>query len=155
MYRMLLIVLMSFVMLVGCGTGETESGETSEVSENNGEPTENNGEETVSGEEFVLQLGHNAPENSGVGLGASTLKELVEEKTDGRVVIEIFPNAELGDEVSMVQNMGAGINDMVVTGDGIFGTFWPEFEGLLLPFLIEDSNHMDQVYQGEIGQEMS
>lgn len=136
------LLVIAFI-LAACNSSEDASTEAEANNENE------------SDEQVTLQLGHNAPVDSAVGIGASTLKEKVEEKTDGKITIEIFPNAELGDEVSMIENMGLGVQEMVLTGDGIFGTFFPEYEGLLLPFLIKDSEHMDKVYNGEIGQEMS
>ncbi|WP_051533910.1 TRAP transporter substrate-binding protein [Desulfitibacter alkalitolerans] len=111
-------------------------------------------QQTDLGPTYNLKLGHNVTPGSAVDEGAKKFKEIVEAKTDGRITVEVFPSAQLGSEIDMVKNMGMGVIDIVIPGDGALGTYAPKFQGLVLPFLFDSIEHMDKVYAGEIGKEL-
>ena len=104
--------------------------------------------------EYTLKLGHNVTPGSDVDMGAQKFKELVEKKTNGQVKINVFPAAQLGSELDMVKNMGMGAIDIVIPGDGIFGSYAPKFQALVVPFVFSSVEHMDKVYKGEIGKQL-
>lgn len=140
------IALLLVILSVGCGGQEAaNSADTSASSAN---------KKGDAGKVYELKLGHNVTVDSEVDKGAKKFKELVEAKTNGRVKVTVFPSAQLGSEIDMVKNMGMGAIDIVIPGDGAFGTYLPEYQGLVLPFLIGSLDHMDRVYNGEIGAEI-
>lgn len=102
-----------------------------------------------------LKVGYIVSVDSEVDKGAKKFKELLEASTDGKVQVNLFPNAQLGGEVDMLKSLKNGVIDMVIAGDGILAPFLPEYQGLVLPFLIKDYDHMDRVYGGEIGNEIN
>ncbi|MDN4609177.1 TRAP transporter substrate-binding protein [Sporosarcina highlanderae] len=120
-----------------------------------GEPSNNNASADSVGNIYKLKLGHNVTVNSEVDKGAKKFKELVEEKTGGKVTVEVFPSAQLGSEIDMVENTGLGAIDIVIPGDGAFGSYIPKYQGLVLPFLFDNIEHMDRVYKSEIGDEIN
>ncbi|MDN5844503.1 MAG: TRAP transporter substrate-binding protein [Alcaligenaceae bacterium] len=102
-----------------------------------------------------LKIGYIVSVDSEVDKGAKKFKELLESSTGGAVQVNLFPNAQLGGEVDMLKSLKSGVVDVVIAGDGILAPFLSEYQGLVLPFLIKDYDHMDRVYNGEIGQEIN
>jgi len=62
-------------------------------------------------------------------------KEYVEEATDGAIAVKIYPNSELGDELSMLEQARSGNLDVVVVGGGNLASLVPELQLLSVPYL--------------------
>jgi TRAP-type C4-dicarboxylate transport system substrate-binding protein len=45
----------------------------------------------------ILKYGHNTKENQPTGRAALLFAELVQKKTNGEVVVQVFPNNQLGE----------------------------------------------------------
>lgn len=103
--------------------------------------------------ELILRYADNQPEDYPTTTAARYFAELVEEATEGRVCIRVFANGELGDEISIFEQVQFGGIDFARTSSGILGEFSPEAEILQLPYLFTDSEHMWRVLDGEIGDE--
>ena len=101
--------------------------------------------------EFTLKLGHLANTEHTWHKGSLKFAELVEEKTGGRVVVQVFPNEQLGKEMEVIGNIQSGIVDMLITGESMMN--WAPLCGLIaVPYMIRDSAHMEKIVEGEIGQ---
>lgn len=101
-----------------------------------------------------LRLAHVVNEEDGFHIAAEKFKELVEERSDGKVTVSIHPNAELGDERELLENMQAGTVDMGVITNGPVANFVDEFAVFEMPFLFPDSDSAYEVLDGPIGQEV-
>ncbi len=102
----------------------------------------------------IIRAGHGAQAGHPTQFGLVKLAELVQERTNGAVVIEVYPDRQLGEEREMVEGLQLGTVDMVVTSTGPVGSFVPEFSVIDLPFLFESSEHAYAVFDGEIGQDL-
>lgn len=69
--------------------------------------------------------------------------ELVSQKTNGEVVVEVFPNSTLGSEREIAESIVAGSVDM--GPNGLITRFIPELQILELPYLYKDVDHMQRV----------
>ncbi|MBT2583370.1 TRAP transporter substrate-binding protein [Planococcus sp. ISL-109] len=107
-----------------------------------------------SGETFNLQAGHSLPEDHPYHLGFLEMAENVEERTDGRVTIEVFANSEIGAERELTEGMGLGTVDLVVSSTAPVTNFVPELEVLDVPFLFNDRESAVEILEGEIGDEL-
>ncbi len=86
----------------------------------------------------------------------SRFAELVYEKSDGRIKIEVFPAGQLGDEKTMYQSlqMGGGAIDMCRGNTNSLGDFGVKKLTLFgLPFIFRDREHLWNVLNSEIGKE--
>ena len=101
----------------------------------------------------VIKLGTTVNEQDSFQVAAVKFSELVKERTGGKYVIEIYPNASLGDERTMLEGMRMGTMDMGVITSGPFVNFVPDFGVLDMPFLFRDNAHVYAVLDGPIGQE--
>lgn len=102
----------------------------------------------------ILKLGHynSDTHSSNVALN-EYFKKTVEEKTQGRYEIRIYPNNQLGGEDQIVNGLRNGTIEMGITGlllqnvDPIFGVWeWP--------YLFKDNYQAQKVFQSPIAQQI-
>ncbi|WP_346796704.1 TRAP transporter substrate-binding protein [Halomonas sp. Bachu 37] len=105
-------------------------------------------------EPVTLRLAHVVNEQDGFHVAATKFEELVEARTDGKVDIEIYPNASLGDERTLLEGMQIGTVDMGVITNGPVANFVEEMAVFELPFLFPSPEAAYEVLDGEIGQEL-
>jgi tripartite ATP-independent transporter DctP family solute receptor len=71
--------------------------------------------------------------------------ELVEQKTGGKIKVELFHNASLGNEREAAEGVKLGSIDVAYSGLGGFGTYVREFGVLELPYLYESLDELKTV----------
>jgi tripartite ATP-independent transporter DctP family solute receptor len=102
----------------------------------------------------TLRLAHVVNEQDGFHLAAVKFKELVADRTEGAVNIDIYPNASLGDERTLLEGMQIGTVDMGVITNGPVANFVEEMSVFELPFLFSSPQAAYGVLDGPIGQEL-
>lgn len=114
----------------------------------------NGGGGSENGETYVIKLGHCDPEDPNDPFHATALafKEKVETLTDGRVQVVIYPNAQLGDERSVVEQVQNGTTEMTVVTSSASSNFQPLLKLLDFPFMFDSVEEARGVTGGEIGQ---
>lgn len=105
----------------------------------------------VSNAAQILRLGMGDPIDSDQGAMAKRFKTIVEQLTDGEVVIELFPNGALGTETEMLQNTRMGTLDMAIVGVGNAVPFVKELATLSMPYLVEDAYDAVIITTGALG----
>lgn len=141
-----LAVLMVF-SLAACG-GATEQPDGEQANEGNA----NGAQET--GEVITLKLGHQTPESTNYHQLSLKFKELVEEKSNGQVKIEIYPNRQLGTDRELLEAMQFGNLDLGVISSPPISGFAPEFMVLDLPFIFENWDHVESFIGSDIYREL-
>jgi tripartite ATP-independent transporter DctP family solute receptor len=106
----------------------------------------------VSAQEMTLRLADNQPEGYPTVVGAKEFARLVEERTDGRIKIEVYPGGILGDESSTIEQVQFGAIDFVRTSITPMANFEPAMNVLSLPYLYPSEEYMFQVLQSDIGE---
>ncbi|QNI04393.1 DctP family TRAP transporter solute-binding subunit [Halomonas sp. SH5A2] len=102
----------------------------------------------------TLRLAHVVNEQDGFHIAATKFEELVEARTNGKVDIEIYPNASLGDERTLLEGMQIGTVDMGVITNGPVANFVEEMAVFELPFLFPSPEAAYEALDGPIGQEL-
>lgn len=109
----------------------------------------------MGGDSITLKLAHTGSESHQYHIASEKFKELVEEKTDGTVEVEIHPNATLGSEGEAIEQVMEGTIQMTtVAADSSLANVMPEMNVFGLPYLFEDKEHVYSVLDGEIGDEL-
>ena len=103
----------------------------------------------------VIKMGHCHPPDSQFNLGAVKFAELVAQKTNGQVKIEVFHSNQLGDEPELSEGVRMGTVDMALFATGAVTKFESKFNVFDLPFLFRDYAHADKVLSGEVGKYLS
>ncbi|PFG11189.1 TRAP transporter substrate-binding protein [Marinobacter sp. LV10MA510-1] len=103
---------------------------------------------------ITLRLAHVVNEQDGFHIAAVKFQDLVAERTEGAVNIELYPNASLGDERTLLEGMQIGTVDMGVITNGPVANFVEEMAVFELPFLFPSPQAAYDVLDGPIGQEL-
>lgn len=104
--------------------------------------------------EYVLYAGHSLAADHPFELAMQELSKRVEERTDGRVVIESFPLSQLGAERELIEGLMLGSVDMMVSTSGPLINFVSDFGVLDLPFLFNNREAAVNILDGEIGEDL-
>lgn len=99
----------------------------------------------------TLRLGHHHAVGGSVDRAANRLAELVAERSGGALTIEVFPAAQLGQELEAFQLVDQGAIDMSVTSLGLMDQYYPPMAVTSLPFLITSWDLAETLFDGEFG----
>lgn len=105
------------------------------------------------GPELILRYADNQPAGYPTTEAAEYFAELVAERTDGKILIRVYCDGELGDENSVMEQVQFGGIDFSRVSVGTLAEVYPKVELLQLPYLYDDADHMWRVLDGEIGEE--
>lgn len=87
-------------------------------------------------------------------LGIIKMGELLDEWTDGRITIDVYPSKQLGEEKETIEQTQLGAIDIVRTSVGPVGEIVPELNVLSLPYVFRSEEHCYNVVDGDIGDEL-
>jgi len=82
------------------------------------------------------------------------LGKKLEQATDGRLAIQMYPSMQLGGEKEAIEQAQVGALAFARVSVGPMGTIVPELNVFNLPFMFRDDAHMGKVVDGEIGDEL-
>lgn len=152
MKRIISIVILVFMLstlLAGCSStveSQTETGTNTEQNASEQTTTE------VALEPVVLKFGMVAGNQSNEYLAAEKFAGLVNEKSEGAITVELFPNSQLGDDRAMIEQVGAGVLDMTLAETARLGIWVPRAELTGLSYMFDDFDHLKRVlYETEFG----
>ena len=97
---------------------------------------------------LTLRIGAGDPENSEMGVVGNTFKKFIEEKTNGKVKVECFYSASLGDETECLRNVQKGSLPIAIAGIANLVPFESRLGILTLPYLFDN---LDEVVKGTNG----
>lgn len=132
----LAIVAASALMLSACASGNGDANPTASSSDS---------PDAKPGSVVTLTVAHQLAEDTPFDNGFKKFAELVDEKTNGEVKVEIYPNAQLGNETEVFQSLEKGTVDLGVFAPGSIAEYYPGLTLLSMPFLIGDLDHRDKV----------
>ncbi len=97
------------------------------------------------GEEFSIRLSHVTTPETPKGMAADKFKEILEEKSEGRITVEVFPNSELyGDEDELQALQGGGV-DMIAPASSKLTDIAPQLFVLDLPFIVDSVDEVPEI----------
>jgi tripartite ATP-independent transporter DctP family solute receptor len=135
-YSMVLIFTMVIVTLTGCAQDSGGNNEVDEVGE----------------EVKVFRFGHVIHEGSSLHEGALRAAEIIEEKSNGKMKMEVYANSVLGGNREMLEMLQAGTLDAMSPALAFLAGFTDAAMLMDLPYLIINEKHGEMVLDGEIGQ---
>ncbi|GAA0486296.1 TRAP transporter substrate-binding protein [Salinibacillus aidingensis] len=129
------------------------SGNEKDASGSGNEGSAGEGSSSDSGETITWKMGHLSNEDHQWHKTAEKFAELVDEKTDGQLQIEIYPNEQLGSETEVLNGIEAGTVDMTISGETM-ANWAPEAALMAVPYAFKGQDHLQKVVEGEIGGEI-
>lgn len=129
---MFLVTGMAF-SLVACG-GANKSSDSASANKASASTDSGNGSQTV------VKYSVTYPATGTQAEGAQKLGELIEECSDGRMKMELYPSSQLGDKAATLEGLGNGTIEMTecaATDLSAFNDMWSVFS---LPYLWENGS---------------
>ncbi|KIL51919.1 TRAP transporter substrate-binding protein [Jeotgalibacillus soli] len=80
-------------------------------------------------------------------------KPIIEERTNGKYIVEIYPGNELGDESQFTNGVRMGTIEMAITGMGLQMAN-PKIGAVEWPYLFDDYEQANRILNGEVGEEI-
>ena len=102
----------------------------------------------------VLILGHNLPTSHPVHKAMLSMKDRLEEISDGALTMQIHPGSVLGAETECIEQLQFGTLAMTKTSAAAIENFMPSMAVFSLPYVFRDGEHYWDVLEGEVGKEL-
>jgi C4-dicarboxylate-binding protein DctP len=104
---------------------------------------------------ILIKFSHVVAPDTPKGKGALRFKELAEQRTNGRVKVEVFPNSQLYKDKEEMEALQMGSVQMLAPSLAKFGPLGvKDFEVFDLPFLFKDGAAFRGITDGPLGQEL-
>jgi len=101
---------------------------------------------------IVLKFSHVVAVDTPKGKGAEQFKKLAEERTKGRVKVEVFPNSSLFKDGEEMEALQLGSVQMLAPSLAKFGPLGVrEFEVFDLPYIFDNTEELHKVTGGPVG----
>src|SRR6059058_4036610 len=101
---------------------------------------------------IVIKFSHVVAVNTPKGKGADYFKKIAEERTKGRVRVEVYPNSSLFKDGEEMEALQLGSVQMLAPSVAKFGPLGArEFEVFDLPYIFDSFEELHKVTEGPVG----
>lgn len=140
------ILAVSLGLFAGCGSGDSGGGSS--------QSSANGGGGGTSGENIEFSLTHITQESHVWHKTAEKFAEELEERSDGRMSLEIYAAGQLGSEQDMLQQMESGSVDFGIITNGYMSTRNTEFNAWFMPFVFDSLEEATEARHTDAAKEM-
>ncbi len=104
---------------------------------------------------IVIKFSHVVANDTPKGKAALRFKQLAEERTGGKVKVEVYPNSQLYKDKEEMEALQLGAVQMLAPSLAKFGPLGvKEFEVFDVPYIFPNKDVLSRVTEGPIGQEL-
>ncbi|EMR06600.1 C4-dicarboxylate-binding periplasmic protein precursor [Bhargavaea cecembensis DSE10] len=104
---------------------------------------------------MTITLSHNQPTESPEHVGAQKFKEVVEDKSEGAIQVEVYPASQLGSLREQVESTQLGEIDITMQPTAVVSPFVDDVKIVDLPYLWPaEADKMYEVLDSEVGSEI-
>lgn len=100
---------------------------------------------------ITIKFSHVVATDTPKGKAVEYFRELVEERSAGRITVQIFPNATLYGDRAALQALQLNAIQMAAPSFSKFIDIVPQLQIFDLPFLFRDAKHLHQILDGDVG----
>ena len=112
--------------------------------------------EQVSPEQkIVIKFSHVVAENTPKGMAAQRFAREVQERTDGRVEVQVFPNSSLYADGEEMQALQEGAVQIIAPATSKLGGLFPYWQVMDLPYAFQNTDEVHQALDGPIGRKLT
>jgi len=98
-----------------------------------------------------LRIAHVEAEDRSTHKALLKFKEYVEKESNGRMVVEIFPNGVFGGDLACVQGLETGTIEMTLPATSFLTSYNDKFGLLDMPFMFKSEEAVFNAMDGELG----
>jgi tripartite ATP-independent transporter DctP family solute receptor len=161
----LILMLASILVLAACSSNNSSSSGSntsspSSTASSGGDSSGTSGSSNTQSakpkaDPIHWKLGHTQPVGGPYQKAAEKFAQLVQERSEGQLVIDIFPSSQLGNGRDMVEGLQLNTIQIYTGTLSVTSNFAPKMGIYSLPYLFRDIDHAHKVVKGEIGKELS
>lgn len=103
-------------------------------------------------EQIMIRFSHVAAEDTPKDRTTSKFAALVEDKTNGKVKVHIYPNATLYNDANEWEAVQNGSVEMIAPATAKISEHYPKWQILDLPYAFPNYQAIEEAYEGKIGE---
>lgn len=108
----------------------------------------------VAAEPRVLRAGMGLNIDTAQGKAFLRFGEIVQERTQGRIKVEVYPSGKLGSDVEMINKLRAGELDISAPDSSTLSKYVSDLSAINYPFTFLNEAEADAILDGEWGQRL-
>lgn len=147
-----LFVIALLALMTACGGGSEKPSDSGNDSSNDSGST--GGEAGGLDEKIVIKFGHHLADVHSLGQQVTKFAELVDEKSNGMIEIDVYSNGQLGDQRELLEGLQMGTVDMSLGDTGVVANYATDVGVLDLPYIYDDIYHTKRALDGELGDKL-
>lgn len=138
---LLLTIISAFALvLAACGGGGSNEATSSE--------------EYTAENPLIIKFSHVTAIDSVKGKAADYFAQLVDEKTEGKVKVEVYPSSQLYGDADELDALMSGNVHMIAPSVTKMVKLDPRWQYVDMPFLFEDEEHVQAFFDSEVAQSL-
>ncbi|MEX2592187.1 MAG: TRAP transporter substrate-binding protein [Anditalea sp.] len=102
----------------------------------------------------IIKLGHGLDISHPVHEAMVFLADRVNEKSGGEMLVQVYPNQQLGTERELMELLQIGSVGMTKVSTAVVESFAPKLQVLSQPYIFRDDEHRQNVLSGPIGKSL-
>lgn len=150
MKRFLSIFLAAICVLAFAACGSANSSAPANP-DNSASPTDSGAGDAPTAGTKELRMAQTSASDGAIGISMEKFAQMINERTEGRYTITVFHNGQLGSERDNIEACQLGTLDIAVVNQSPLGNFVSEISAVDLPYVVQDYEHADKIFLGEIG----
>jgi tripartite ATP-independent transporter DctP family solute receptor len=104
--------------------------------------------------EITLKSSDTHPDGYPTVEAVKHMGSLIKERTNGKICVEVFHSAQLGEEKDTIEQTKFGVIDLNRVSMGPFNNLVEETKVVSLPYVFKDVEHMHRVMDGPVGDDI-
>lgn len=101
---------------------------------------------------YKIRLAHVEPEERSLHKCCLDFKDYVEDRSNRKIIVEVYPNAQLGGDRQALEAVSLGALEMTAAASAVLSNYDPSFGILDLPFIFKDREATVRACDGKVGQ---
>ncbi len=106
------------------------------------------------GADYVMKVSHVVSANTPKGKAADYLEKRIEELSQGKIDVQVFPNSQLYGDGEEMKALAMNNVQLIMPSLSKFTSIAPQMQLFDLPFLFRDKPHLYAVMDGEVGDKL-
>ncbi len=104
---------------------------------------------TLQAQDLTLRVTHVLSTTEPMHLASERFAELVKERSDGRIAVEVFPAGQLGSNLDMYEQVRMGAPIVQISDPGYLSDYVPDFGILNAPYLLDEAGDFQKLLDSD------
>lgn len=115
---------------------------------------ETSGQKNSDGPKYTFRLAETHPADYPTTRADKRFAELVNERSNGRITIDVFPSAQLGEEKAVIEQVQLGAIEFTRVSTGPMAEFNQDYGVFSLPYIFNSDEHLWSFLDGDYGKKL-